>query len=193
MYLTRILPALLALCLLPFAFHAKAESLEDAEVESFIDSLGDLRALSTKHDDLEVWGGSGAPGSRRSPGAEVNWMSDWVDEIEGHPGYSEFEDTVEEHGFTGPEHWGQVGDRVLTAYFAATMDQQAPAMQAQIEERMHELENDPNMTAEEKQIMKETLNSSMAQVGAGSNLPSADIEAVRPYMDDLQRALARSP
>lgn len=190
MYLSRTLTILLLLFLTVSALHAGAAALKTSEIEGFIASLSELQSLSKKHEDLEKWTANAGARSRGAPGAEVNWMADSIAAIEGHPVYREFEEVVGSHGFESPEHWAEVGDRVLKAFFAATMDQQAPAMKAQMEQAMREIENNTSLTPEQKQIMKETMGSSMAQVSAMSDAPSADVEAVRPYMDRLQRAFA---
>lgn len=181
------LAALMLLGLLTFALGAHAEPLKNAQIDGFINSLAELQALGEKYEGTQEWTMNNGAGSMGNSGAG-NWMADSISTMKGHEIYREFETIVASHGFSSPEQWGQVGDRILKAVMALSMGQHASGMEQQMEEALRELENNPNLTPEQKQMMKRSMTSGLSQMKSLSDAPPADIEAVRPHMEKLEQA-----
>lgn len=186
---TQMFLILLLLGVLAFVGSANAEPLSHDEISGFIASLSDMEDLGKKYENDEGLRLREEEALEHSQSVEeFNWMSASIAAIKGHPAYDEFEEIAEDHGFSSPEEWGEVGDRVLKAFMAASMDANAREMQAQMEETLRELENNPDISPEQKQMMRDSMGSGMAQFKAMTDAPAADIEAVKPFLPELRRA-----
>jgi len=85
------------------------------------------------------------------------------------------------YGFTGFQQWLQVMVSVATAYAFATGGGDVPGEMAAA---IQQIQDDPNMTEAQKQMMMEQMQASMAMMGAIMP-PQQNIDAVTPYVDQL--------
>ncbi|MBC7326393.1 MAG: hypothetical protein H5T99_13950, partial [Moorella sp. (in: Bacteria)] len=113
-------------------------------------------------------------------------FSDSLSQLKGRDSYSRLEDIARNHGFNSLEEWASTGDRVFQAWMAIEMEQQNPAAQQEMNAALAEVENNPNMTAEQKTQMRAMMQSAMGAMESASNAPAADIAAVRPHLDALR-------
>ena len=167
---------------------AHAEPLTADEISGFIASLEDVEEVGEKFKNDETLRQREEEIEASNPGAETNWMANSISAMKGHEAYDELGEMVEDHGFSSPEEWGRVGDRVLKAYMAAGMDAEAGEMFAEMQRQMQEVQNDPTLSPEQKEMMRSAMESGLSHFKAIAEAPAEDIEAVRPFMDKLEQA-----
>ncbi|MBL3823802.1 MULTISPECIES: hypothetical protein [unclassified Marinobacter] len=168
-----------------FSMNTQAQGLSDQTISSFIDSLKAAEQLSSEFEDLsndmESQNDGTMPDFSRI-------FSDSLKELEGHQAYGQLEDLVQNHGFNSLEDWAATGDRIFQAWMAIEMEQQNPAARQEMDAAMAEIENNPNMTAEQKAQMRAMMQSAMGAMESASNAPPADVKAVRPHVEALREA-----
>lgn len=167
-----------------FSVSSHAQSLSDQKISSFIESLKAAEKLEPEFEDL----------SDEMDGEDDGTMpdfsrifSDSLDELKGHEAYSRLEELARDHGFSNLEEWASTGDRVFQAWMAIEMEQQNPAARQEMNAALAEIENNPDMTAEQKAQMRAMMESAMGAMQSASNAPPEDVEAVRPHADALRR------
>lgn len=166
--------------------HAQAaQALNGDIINRFIDSLVALQPLQEKYQG-ESWA-SAANSTGDESGDGISLMSDSLEAMKGHEAYAEVARTVKAHGFSSPEQWGEIGDRIFKAYAAASMEAERPGSRREMEEAMRELEN-ADMPAAQKQMMQQSMGQAMATIKSLTDAPQADIEAVQPYMAEIEQA-----
>ncbi|PPI85086.1 hypothetical protein KEHDKFFH_04820 [Marinobacter maroccanus] len=168
-----------------FSAGTQAQGLSDQTISSFIDSLKAAEQLSSEFEDLSDDMDSQNDGTMPD---FSRIFSDSLKELEGHQAYGQLEDLVQNHGFNSLEDWAATGDRIFQAWMAIEMEQQNPAARQEMDAAMAEIENNPNMTAEQKAQMRAMMQSAMGAMESASNAPPADIKAVRPHVDALRDA-----
>lgn len=163
--------------------NSHADNLSDQEISAFIDSLKAAERLEPEFEDLGNEMDNGDAGAMPD---FSRLFSDSLGQLKGHDAYSRLEDIARNHGFSNLEEWAATGDRVFQAWMAIEMEQQNPAAQQEMSAALAEIENSPNMTAEQKAQMRAMMQSAMGAMESASNAPAADIAAVRPHLDALR-------
>ncbi|MCL7942525.1 hypothetical protein [Marinobacter sp. ATCH36] len=184
----RLHPVVLAVfylfALSPLSVHA--ETLTDQTVRSFISSLEDLQTMEDEFEDLTE------DLSAEEEAAEMPDMSrifsSSVEQMKGHDMYNQLEDVVQQHGFSSPEQWGQIGDRIFHAWSALEMGQQSGQVNQEMARAMEEIDNNPNMSEAQKQQMREMMGGAMSAFEQAASAPEADKQAVQPHMEALRAA-----
>lgn len=167
---------------------ARAETLTDQTVRSFITSLEALQGLEDQYQDL--------PDELATEEDEVGMegisriFSTAVENMKGHEMYDDLADVVREHGFANPEQWGVTGDRIFRAWSALEMGEQSGQMNQEMARAMEEINNNPNMSEAQKQQMREMMGGAMSAMDHAAKAPEADKQAVRPHLDALRAATA---
>lgn len=187
----RQLMVVLALMLSLASFNAQAEDLSDSTIRAFIATIQDAQALQDKYEDTEGWPDPAGDGVTSMPDM-TRIFSDGVEKMEGTPAFSEFENVVEKHGFDSLEAWASVGDRVFGAMMAIKMKGQDPGARQEMAEAMAEIENNPNMSAQQKAQMRAMMGAAMGMTKMADNVPAADIEAVKPHLKALEASMNTS-
>jgi hypothetical protein len=107
--------------------------------------------------------------------------------VKGQAAYSKYLSIINKHGFADPEKWAMAVTRVFHAYAAYKMQLEQPNMQAEIQRSMAEIQNNPNLTPQQKQQMMQMMQQSTQSWSAYMNAPAADIQAVKPFAGEIER------
>lgn len=167
------------LCLLVVPAHAS--DLKSSTIESFLSSLQDVQAIFEDSGESEL-------DEEFTDNADWNMdftsmYSDMVEELGNHPPTQRKVSAVaERHGFENLEQWGRIGDRIFTAYMAIQAEGQPAMDTGAMENYMALMENLPET---EKQNMRKMMESTVRSNEVIRNAPARDIEAVRPYTDEI--------
>ncbi len=113
-----------------------------------------------------------------------------LEEMRSSEGYDEMVATVKRHGFSSVEEWASVGDRAVRAFAATKMKQQAPEMNAQMEEMRKNLAQS-GMPKAQQDAMLEMVDSTRETMKTFQDVPEADKKAVAPHLDRFE-ALSES-
>lgn len=186
--MARLHPILFTLaCLLalsPLTVHA--EALTDQTIRSFISSLEALQGMEDDYDELADELANEKDDGEMPDMSRI--FSSSVEEMKGHDMYNKLEDVVQQHGFSSPEQWGEIGDRIFHAWGALEMGKQSGDMNQEMARAMEEIDNNPHMSEAQKQQMREMMGGAMSAVEQAANAPEADKQAVRPHIEALRAA-----
>ena len=172
----------ITLCLL--VVPTQAAGLDDAIIESYLSSLKDIRPIM---DDAEVIEPDSEHAdynaSNRGFGSTYPRSSSMAEELRKHPPtYRKFSAIVERYGFESLEEWEQVGNRISAAYMAINMEGLPAFDTSAMESYMPSMEDLP---AADQEYMRNMMESSAMFNRAARHAPTQDIEAVRPYTDEI--------
>lgn len=100
------------------------------------------------------------------------------------------ETIVTEHGFNGPGDWASTGDRILLTLMSFGLEDSAPALLQQISDMEKGLAERPHFSDTQKARMAQMLTASRGRIEQALEVTQAEREVVKPYIEELQRALA---
>ena len=184
---TNILAAVFIAAIL--AAGAQAAALTDEKVRNFIASWDELQEIGKEYDDLDdLDEEAGIYDEEEMAAMPERPMSHAIEKMRGHEIYNRVDSTVQGYGFSNINEWGEVGDRVIKAFFSLQIEEDSHGMRAEMEQAMREIEESP-MPEAQKEQMKQRMRSQMEAVEAMADAPEEDIEAVRPHMEELRREL----
>lgn len=172
------------------AGHIHAASLTDAEIKNFISSMQDVQAFDDEYEDIDDFEGHEdemLAGDDMTVQEEPLLKS--IQRMKGHDIYNKLEDVVRKHGFSDLEQWAQVGDRVMKAFIGIHIGDQQPNMQAEMEASIREIDENPHMTEEQKDEMKQMMRNAMSSMEKMTDAPSEDMDALRSHIDELNQVL----
>ncbi|MEQ5835767.1 hypothetical protein [Marinobacter sp. NFXS9] len=152
---------------------AQAAPLTDEKVQSFIDTKEELRSFSDAYPGLEE--ASDKERDMTRPFSSV------LGSLDAYPGArGELEAIVEKHGFDSVEEWAKTGDRIVMAELAINYKDMTEDNRAMMD-RMMSAGNNQNVSAQALQMARQAK----AQMKAIDTVPDEDIQAVRPFMKQL--------
>lgn len=183
-------PLFVVLFMLAVAMTATAEPLNDERIEGFLNSLQDLESLSEHTENTEVFENMGQEIQEAARKGDFRPMSLMVEKMRDHSMHDEFADVVSKHGFDRPEDWAETGDRIMRAMAAMELKGQDQGdVRAEMDAMMKQMEDNPNVTEQQRERMRQQMEQAMAGMKAMADAPQADIEAVRPYRDRIRQAM----
>jgi len=174
--------------LLVVGAYAHASSLTDATIKHFIASMEAVQVLEDEY-DMDEFDEEGDLYSDEDAGVPEKPMSESIARLKGHEVYGKLREVVQQHGFSDVASWAQVGDRIIKAWFAIEMREESPEMRSELDRAIREIEESPHMTDHQKQEIIQQMRQSMTFMEAMADAPEADIDAVRPHLDELRSAL----
>lgn len=156
---------------------AQAAPLTSQTIQSFIDVQRELEDFDQRFPELD----------RRSEDVTdpAHPVSSFLPLLEEFPeAESHLEAIIEDHGFSDLEQWADIGDRVYTSMMAITFREMSPQEKAMFDEMANAPidEDAPEYLKAQMRQMKE-MNKGFQQ--AVKSASDADIEAVRPFLDQL--------
>ncbi len=144
--------------------------LSSADVKNVI---GAMKELKTEFDKNNAY--------------DLDQMTQMEALVKGQAAYTKYMGILNRYGFADSEKWGTALMQVARAYAAYKMQLEQPNMQAQLRESMAQIENNPNLTPQQKQQMMQMMQQSTQSWGASLNAPPADVEAVKPFVAEIER------
>jgi hypothetical protein len=170
----------LASALFALSLAAHAAGLTQDSLDRWMAAAAEGEAWSDAHPEAEEFGGHITPqgGSLREQ---------MIQAVNEHPEASRI---LRRHGFNS-EQWADTTIKVMNAYSALEFDASgtdAQSMQSGLAEALAELEKNPNIPAEQKQMLRQQLAQSQAFMGELDNqAPEADKALVKRNKARLDR------
>jgi hypothetical protein len=178
----RQLAVVLALTLSLLSFSTYAQELTDNKIQSFITTLEKAATMEPEFEELND--------SQDKETVDLSRIfSSSIENLKGQDLYDRLERLVQNHGFRNLDEWATTGDRIYGAWVAIEMADQSPALRKEMESALAEIENNPNISAQQKTQMRAAMETSIGFTQQASEAPPADIEAVKPHLKAL-RAIA---
>lgn len=161
---------------------AQAAPLTDDQIRSFINSMDDTEKLGDEYPELDREDDDPAEDITRP-------LTSSLHELDDHPeARGKLEDIVQDHGFDSIREWADVGDRIFVAMMALDF-QEMPKEQREM------MRNTPapdmsdemyaNMGEAQKAAIQRMAQAMRGAMEAAENAPKEDVEAVRPFRDEL--------
>lgn len=98
---------------------------------------------------------------------------------------------LKRHEFADPNEWRETVMRVFNAYGAYKMEQQSPAMAAQMQQAIAQIESNPSLTDQQKQQMLQMMQQSNQSMRAFVDASSDDVEAVKPFVAEIDKTFGK--
>lgn len=175
----RQMTVVLALILSLVSFSAHAEKLTDNTIRSFITTLEKAQALESEFEDLN--------NKENIESIDLSKIfSSSVERLKGEDAYDRLEDLVQDNDFNNLDEWAATGDRIYSAWMAIEMADQSPELTQEMKSAMADLENNPNMSDQQKAQMRSMMEAALGVTQMANEAPPADIEAVRPHVKELK-------
>src|SRR5690625_2786469 len=117
---------------------ASSSNLTDAQVRNFIASMPDVEVLGEQYPEIDD--------GLDEDDDEIDFtnpISSGIAKMRGQEAYKSLSQIVKRHGFSSPEQWGQVGDRVVRAMMALSMDEDYSSARAEMAEAMKQIDDNP--------------------------------------------------
>ena len=159
------------------------DSLTPEIVQGFVDSIQDLREISKRYNADEIM--SPTASGDKTMAQTATPFSTAITRMRGHQAFNEMQATILKHGFSDMQSWGAIGDRIMKAFAANSMDTEMPQMDEQMKQALEQIESS-DMTEEQKENMRQMMQSSMQMMNSYENVPETDKAAVLPYMSVIE-------
>ncbi len=101
--------------------------------------------------------------------------------------HAEIRRIISRHGFSDGTEWAQIGARIMRAYGAVEMGEQAPEYRSEMQRQLDELEDNPHFDDETRAMMRRQMEEAMGTMAQVWDAPEADVAAVRANRARLER------
>ncbi|HEX5055734.1 MAG TPA: hypothetical protein VFX02_04465 [Gammaproteobacteria bacterium] len=149
-------------------------TLTAASVQQLISSFGALRA---QFKDFK-------------PSGDAQDMPDYLRANDA--AFKKAESIVREAGFKDFADWSAHFSRTMQAYMAYKMQgagKLSHAQQAHMEQQIKAMQNDPNLTAEQKQMALNMMGMADMYNQMASNVPEQDLKTIEPFIGQLEQVM----
>ena len=160
-----------------------AELLTPQNIEGYIDSVRDLQEISKKYGAEKLVSPDISSGG--SMAGAANPFSTAIAQMQGQQAYNEMLEVIKRHGFSDLDKWGTTADRIMRAFAANSMKTELPQMDEQMQQALEQIEKS-DMTDEQKDAMRQMMQSSIQMMDIYADVPETDKAAVLPFMSDLK-------
>lgn len=167
-----------------------AQGLTGETVSRFIESMEELQANEVFSSDfMAAW-----EASRQAESAPTSLMlSEAVMFLQDRDGYATLETVVENHGFRSPETWGAIGDRALLALTRLDLADNIAGLQQKLVKMREDVNNNDRFSGEQKERMLGMIDNTEQMLDRVGDVPSEDLDAVRPHQSELKQVLEYDP
>ncbi len=148
------------------------QTLDSGTVNRWADSMEEIQEWGKTQDDFD------------DPSDPMDFEGAFAEVAQRH---AEVRRIIGRHGFSDGDEWAAIGARVLNAYGATRMDEEAPGYRQEMETQLREIENSPHLTPEQKQMMRQQMEQAMQMMEGMSEAPPEDVAAVRANRARLDR------
>ncbi|MCF8473103.1 MAG: hypothetical protein K9G26_00285 [Emcibacter sp.] len=115
-------------------------------------------------------------------------MSNALEIIQTHKAFSEFQSIIHTAGFSSPQHWATVGDRIMRAYISLqTAKNMTPKKIQDMTISIEEMNKNEYLSLETKQNIQNNLNNMIEMVRNTPQDIKNDQETLKPFLTQLER------
>ncbi len=161
-----------------------ATPLGEDDIQNFMKAMKPLQELGDKYDFENNEDGP----SENLDLDEFSPMSHALENVKEHESYEEFKTIILQAGFSSPQQWASVGDRVLRAYTSLRIiEEMTPERIEEMLKSVEEVKKNQYLSPEIKKQLLESLSQTMTMKENISQSTKADQEALKPYLAKLER------
>ena len=177
---------------LALSLPALAVELTDKNVQQWFKSYEAVLDWAKKQDEKDM---KFLESQRNPNGPQLDALfTSSMGALKSHKFYGDFRGLLKSNGFSNPDEWAQLGDKVMAATIAVEMEKNLGTIeqsQAQMAQVMAQMKNNPNLSAEQKAQMEQMMGIGQQMMTTGSNVPAADKEVIKRNKDLIQRVLEK--
>lgn len=160
--------------------------LSDSDIQRFIDSMPEMRAIAEKHEpEFRKYRSEFARDPKTNSEAP---FSNALAGVRSSPAYSDVDAAARRYGFEGAADWGRKADRISRAYIALEVERRRPEIEAGMAAMRMMIESNSRFSAEQKRSMLAQLQQGAALM-QGWEAPEADKAMVTRHRPELETAL----
>lgn len=185
-----LVTVLLALTLSLPAF---AVEVTDKSVQKWLQSYSAVMAWSKTKDEKELQFLEEQQNKREPEFTHL--FSSAMKDIKGHKFYNELTGVLKKNGFSDPNEWAQLGDRIMAATMAVEMEKHeanSGQTRAQMKQAMDAIMNNPNMTAEQKTQMQQMMGMGNQMLDVADKVPAADKDVIKRNASQIKTVMEQS-
>jgi hypothetical protein len=152
-------------------------ALDAATIGRWVDAMQELQAWGEQHEELSpehFFTADGALNFERSLAGVATQ-------------YLEVSRIIERHGFRDAESWGRISGRIINAFMALRLEQEAPAWR-EMEVQLRALDDIPHLSAEQRELMRQQMRAAMGILQSiSTDVSPEDLAAVKQSEARLSR------
>jgi hypothetical protein len=170
----------IVLLLLIASFANAAQALTDKQIQQWLNSIDAIQQWAEKQEGLD----DKMPENTN----EMFSAEAMVAQLKSAGLYNDAENIIQDNGFDSPEQWANIQMKIIKAMISLEMDKEnvnASEIQAQLDK----IKNNPSISAEQKEMMINMMQSSMGMMEQMSNAPEADKIALKPFLPQIKKKL----
>lgn len=166
-----------------FPAHAQAP-LSGDDIHHFINAMKPLQELGSQYDFYNIG---------NKPVEELNAtnffpMSHSLERVKNHQAYGEFQAIIHDAGFSSPEKWASIGDRIMRAYmFGRLVEELAPEEIQNMRDKMAGIEENDYLSLEIRKKILDNLKQILAMADEMPQAIKADQDSLKPFSAQLKR------
>jgi len=184
MNISRLVVVFVISLLFTFSTYAQtAGNLTRQNIEGYLDSIRDLQKISKKYNTEEILSPGVSASESMAQGNDS--FSTAITQMQGHKAYDEMLAVIERHGFSDIQQWGTIGERIMRAFAANSVETEMPAMDKQMQQALEEIEKS-NLTGAQKDAMRQMMESSLQIMNSYTDASGSDRAAVLPFMSAIE-------
>ena len=166
-------------------------TLNRPEIEKFISTLPSINALVKVNEGEEAIQNSNVPSDITHTPITASLKL-----LRAQTSFPEFTTILNRAGFSSPEQWANIGDKVMMAFSAYQLKNPPNASAPSIEEikqdlnsRLNNIKNNQFISNEQKQTLINKIQNSMALISDPNYIDNENISIISPYIDRLNSLL----
>jgi hypothetical protein len=180
---TAVVGGVLVLLLVAGGIVRAEPPLDAATIGRWVDAMQELQAWGEQHEDLSAehfFTADGALSFERSLAGVATQ-------------YLEVARIIEGHGFRDAESWGRISGRIINAFMALRLEQEAPAAWREMEAQLRALDDIPHLSAEQRELMRQQMRAAIGILQSMSaDVSPEDLAAVKQSEARLSRMFDES-
>lgn len=181
-----IIPITLSILLFLGGFitaHA-TEPLSEGDVQHFMNAYNPVQKLGNKYD----FDDDKDDAIENIDPADFTPMSYALERVKNHEAYEEFKTIISTAGFSSPQQWANVGDRVMGAFTSLKIiEEMTPEKIQEMLKSIEDVKKNEYLSPEIKKQLLESLTQMVTMSDNISHDEKADQNALKPYLARLER------
>ncbi len=166
-----------------FTAHA-ITPLGENDIQHFMNAMKPLQELGEKYDFPE---NTDTP-AENPDFADFSPMSRALKDVKDHESYEEFKTIILAAGFSTPQQWASIGDRIMRAYTSAKIiETMTPEKIQKMLKSIEEVKKNEYLSPEIKKQLLNNLTQALTMTDNLTESTKADQEALKPYLAKLER------
>lgn len=187
----RLLAAVVAFLVMAMTSLASGAGLTEHEVARYIEVTRELQGMENQFRVFEELREEEMASDPVSPERMQTLLADSVSFMRERDTttYRLLEQRVRKHGFSSAEAYGQLGDRILLAFFSLEMNRSRQKLDQEMQSVLAEVEASEFFSEAQKEDMRAMIARSRARLETAYPAPEADKPAVQAHLPALQELL----